>query len=238
MSNNTPPKSRGSSHGSRQTEHPLISYDPTILDGSIEFLKLEYFEAKTTKAPVPRNQEVPKEAFGTLTGRSILVATSHAWFHQCHPDPHGVKLEILRKEFFPALRKRFPHTKILVFDDWHSCPQWPRVTQEENTRFKKCMDHMNSVYCYCDIVFFVEADLPKLDETIYECDLVPSEHRWLHFIDTIQYQGGNKTTLIEKNDNLVGIKNSKLKIDTLKTIEKRTTISFLRRPYVVFEHKA
>ena len=150
-------------------------------------MKLEYFESKTTVAPVPRNQEVPKEAFGKLTGRSILVATSHAWFHQCHPDPEGVKLDILRKDFFPRLRKRFPHTEILVFDDWHSCPQWPRPTEEEQKRFTKCMNHMNSVYCYCDVVLFVQAPLPDLDERIYECELVPSEHEWLNFIDTIQY---------------------------------------------------
>ena len=179
-----------SSQKRKKTEffvHPLVQYDPEAVNGGIEVLKLEYFEAKTTKAPVPRNQEVPKEAFGKLTGRSILVATSHAWFHQCHPDPEGVKLDILRKDFFPRLRKRFPHTEILVFDDWHSCPQWPRPTEEEQKRFTKCMNHMNSVYCYCDVVLFVQAPLPDLDERIYECELVPSEHEWLNFIDTIQY---------------------------------------------------
>ena len=81
--------------------HPLLMYDPDAMNGGIQVLKLEYFEAETTCAPVPRNQEVPKEAFDTLTGRSILVATSHAWFYQCHPDPRGVKLEIMRKDFFP-----------------------------------------------------------------------------------------------------------------------------------------
>ena len=90
--------------------HPLLRYDPDALNKGIELLKLEYFEADTTRAPVPRNQEVPKEAFGTLTERSILVATSHAWFYQCHPDPDGVKLNILRTDFFPRLRERFPHT--------------------------------------------------------------------------------------------------------------------------------
>ena len=129
----------------RFQNHPLVKYDPESVNGGVQVLKLEYFEAKTTRAPVPRNQNVPKEAFGKLTGRSILVATSHAWFHQCHPDPEGVKLEIMRKDFFPRLRERFPHTEILVFDDWHSCPQWPRLTEEENARFRKCMEHMNSV---------------------------------------------------------------------------------------------
>ena len=183
----SPKSSHTSTRKSRQRDHPLLRYDPEAMNGGIEVLKLEYFEAETTKAPVPRNQEVPKEAFGTLTGRSILVATSHAWFYQCHPDPEGVKLDIMRKDFFPRLRERFPHTQILVFDDWHSCPQWPRPTKDEEMRFRKCMQHMNSVYCYCDVVLFVQAPLPDLDERIYECELVPSEHEWLNFIDTIQY---------------------------------------------------
>jgi hypothetical protein len=227
-------KSSISSRQSRQSIHPLLQYDPEALNGGIQLLRLEYLEAETTRAPVPRNQEVPKEAFGTLTGRSILVATSHAWFFQCHPDPYGVKLKIMRQKFFPSLRRRFPHTQILVFDDWHSCPQWPRITKEENDRFKKCMDHMNSIYCYCDVVLFVESPLPKLDHTILTCVLVPSEHKWLHFIDTIQYIGGNdKTLAIRKNDIVVKIKDEErvLQIDTLKKMKETTTISFLRRPY-------
>jgi hypothetical protein len=214
--------------------HPLLQYDPEALNGGIQLLKLEYFEAETTRAPVPRNQEVPKEMFGALTGRSILVATSHAWFHQCHPDPHGVKLKIMRREFFPRLRERFPYTQILVFDDWHSCPQWPRITKEENARFKKCMEHMNSIYCYCDVVLFVESPLPDLDNTILTCDLVPSEHKWLHFIDTIQYAGGeDKTMVIRRNDIVVGIANMKesLTLNFLRERKENTTILYLRRPY-------
>jgi len=227
-------------HGDRYNTHPLLRYDPDILDGGVQLLKLEYLEAETTRAPVPRNQEVPKSAFGELTGRSILVATSHAWFYQCHPDPHGVKIKIMREEFFPRLRKRFPHTEILIFDDWHSCPQWPRYTQEENDRFKKCMKHMNSIYCYCDVVLFVEAPLPNLDSTIFKCDLVPSEHKWLHFIDTIQYLGErenddhNNTTQIQKNDIVIQMNNAKeslLTIESLKQKKERTTISYLKRPY-------
>ena len=212
--------------------HPLLKYDPDILNDGIQLLKLEYFEDPRTQAPVPRNQEVPKHAFGTLTERCIVVATSHAWFHQCHPDPEGVKLNILREKFFPKLRERFPHTQILVFDDWHSCPQWPRETKEEEDRFNKCMKHMNSIYCYSDVILFVEADLPKLDETVFKCDLIPSEHRWLRFIDTFQYLGGDEATKIQKNDIIVQINGvDTLTMDILKATKTRTTISFLRRPY-------
>ena len=93
----------GSNEHERQSRlliHPILQYDPDAMDGGIQLLKLEYLEAETTRAPVPRNQDVPKEAFDELTGRSILVATSHAWFYQCHPDPEGVKLEIMRKKSF------------------------------------------------------------------------------------------------------------------------------------------
>jgi len=233
-----------------------MRYDPFALGvGGIQLLKLEYLEAETTRAPVPRNQEVPKDAFGTLTGRSILVATSHAWFHQCHPDPEGVKLNILREEFFPRLRERFPHTEILVFDDWHSCPQWPRSTQEEIDRFKNCMDHINSIYCYCDVVLFVQAPLPELEDSIFYCDLVPSEHEWLHFIDTIQYVGKKgeekkvkqeeeeeevkqeeeeeeKEDSIQRHNIVIGVKNMELlNIDLLRQTKEKTSIFFLRTPY-------
>ena len=222
----------------RQKVHPLLRYDPHALDG-IQLLKLEYLEAETTRAPVPRNQEVPESAFGTLTGRSVLVATSHAWFYQNHPDPCGVKLKVLREQFFPKLRERFPYTQILIFDDWHSCPQWPRPTKEEQNRFQLCMDHMNSMYCYCDVVLFVEVPLPDLDNTVLCCDLVPSKHKWLHFIDTIQYvESGDSDEnddgiTIQKHDIVVGIdsKTNDLTIDALKQRKVKTKISYVRRPY-------
>ena len=224
------------SYHNQQKLHPLLRYDLDALCGGIQLIKLEYLEAETTRAPVPRNQDVPEEAFGVLTGRSILVATSHAWFYQCHPDPQGVKLNIMRKQFFPRLRKRFPHTQILVFDDWHSIPQWPRNTKEENERFQKCLDHMHSIYCYCDVVLFVETPLPKQDDTILKCDLVPSEHNWLAFIDTIHYirgQDNKDAVAIQKNDIIVGVKGVKqpITLELLQEMKKITTISYLRRPY-------
>ena len=69
-------------HSERETRfdvHPLLRYDPEAMNGGIEVLKLEYFEAKTTKAPVPRNQDVPKEAFGIgRHARNQLYRCSHA----------------------------------------------------------------------------------------------------------------------------------------------------------------
>jgi len=214
----------------RQRLHPLELYAPGTVD-VIEFVDLSYIEAETTRAPIPRNQDLPKEVFGRLNGRSVLVATSHAWFYQCHPDPHGAKLEILRKEFCPRLRRRFPHTRILMFDDWMSCPQFPRVSRQETLRFQACMDGMNSIYCYCDVVLFVDAPFPDLDNTVFSCDLNPSEHKWLQFIDTIQYGEGDVKALIQQNDIVISTNNLILTLSNLYNTNTLTTIFFLRRPY-------
>ena len=67
----------------------------------------------------------------------------------------------MRSELAPVLRRQFPgaETDILVFDDWMSCPQWPR-TEAENAIFGKAMGLMNDVYVYCDCVMHIHADLP------------------------------------------------------------------------------
>ena len=62
---------------------------------------------------------------------------------------------------------------------------------------------------------------------------MPSEHEWLHFIDTIQYVGDDKNVELRKNDIVVGIKDldTVLTVDMLKKIKESRTISFLKRPY-------
>ena len=86
----------------------------------------------------------------------------------------------------------------------------------------------------------LQAPLPNLDERIYECELVPSEHEWLHFIDTIQYVGDEKDVTIRKNDIVVGTQGSRYEItyEMKKMKEYHETkmkemckISFLKRPY-------
>ena len=210
----------------RFTTHPLVQYDPEAAKW-IKVIKAEYFEDENTKPPVPRNQDLPPHAFGNLTERTILAATSHAWFWQCHPDPEGVKLKLLREDFIPRLRKRYPDTKIVIFDDWHSCPQWPRTKKEEQI-FYKCMDRMNSMYVYCDIVLFMEAKLPDLDMTVRICTLVPSNYAFGRFVDVTQFHGPESSSLeIKKND--IVIKPSE--IDVLKTTTHKMEISYLKRPF-------
>ena len=53
-----------------------------------------------------------------------------------------MKLNLLRNDFLPRLRQKYPYSEILIFDDWNSSPQWPR-TKAEDKVFYKCMEHMN-----------------------------------------------------------------------------------------------
>ena len=84
-----------------------------------------------------------------------------------HPDPDGVKLKTIRTELARTLRQRFPEetTDVLIFDDWMSCPQWPR-TDAENVIFGKAMGLMNDVYVHCDCVMHIHADLPETDTAV------------------------------------------------------------------------
>lgn len=146
-----------------------------------------------------------------------------------------MKLKLIKNVFAPKLRKRYPHTKIVVFDDWHSCPQWPHdESKGEKTRFNKAMEHMNSMYVYCDVVLFLEAELPTLDNVIRKCILNPSNHEWSFFIDSIQFQSRSSNLAIQKNDIVVDVDGSSstaLSLDAVKKLNKDVTVSYLRRPY-------
>ncbi len=97
--------SRTGTQFERQSIHPLEKNDQVCVD-NVDFVKLEFLER--AKHPIPKNQLLnPQEAFGELTGRSVLVALSHGWFYQMHPDPQGVKIDIIVKEFGPRLRKAY-----------------------------------------------------------------------------------------------------------------------------------
>ena len=167
----------------RQMMHPLEREDP-IAYKFIQFVRLGYLE-KEAPVPIPRHQGLPENAFGKLTGRSILVSLSHGWFFQNHPDPRGRKLDLIRNVFAPRLRERYPHTSIVVFFDFLATPQRPR-TEDEERRFRIAMERMNSVYVYADAILFLEVDLPDLDMTVHSANVDLAMYTFFDFIDTIQ----------------------------------------------------
>ncbi len=162
----------------RQNIHPLELNDP-IAFHNIDPVRLDWLEK--TSAPLPRNQDVPLDAFQKPDGQSVLVTLSHGWYYQTHPDPEGDKLDLIQKQFAPKLRSRFPDTSILVFFDFLATPQSPR-TEDEEKIFRLAMNHMNSVYVYCDVALFLEARLPRVDmsEFVSRIDLTKYDFRMFH----------------------------------------------------------
>ena len=104
----------------RQLLHPLELNDKLAFE-TIKTVRLDFL-TEEAKAPIPRCQALPPHAFSRLHGRSILVALSHGWFFQTHPDPYGEKLDLIRNVFAPQLRERYPHTDIQVFFDYLASP--------------------------------------------------------------------------------------------------------------------
>ena len=218
------------SQNTRQHVHPLEKHDPVLVK-HVDFVTLEFLEK--AKHPIPKNQLLNKqEAFSELTGRSVLVALSHGWFYQMHPDPHAVKIDIVVKEFGPRLRKTYPETQILFFFDFLSVPQWPR-TEAEDKIFRVAMKHMNSVYVHCDLVLFIETELPKIDQTLHTATIRVSDYEWTQFLDTIQVasektpdDGPQQYDCVVKCD-----QKSIHTVDDLKIFTSAHVVSYLKRPF-------
>ena len=233
MSNNPKEEddiTQNGNEGEKKFVHPLQKNDP-ILVKHVDFVTLEFLER--AKHPIPKNQRLNKqEAFGELTGRSVLVALSHGWFYQMHPDPHAVKIDIIVKEFGPRLRKTYPETQILFFFDFLSVPQWPR-TDAEDKIFRVAMKHMNSVYVHCDLVLFIETELPKVDATLHTAKIRVSDYEWTQFLDTIQVASEkNPPTGPQQYDCIVKCDEKSIHtVEDLKIFTSNHVVSFLKRPF-------
>ena len=88
----------------RQLLHPLELNDKLAYE-TIKSVRLDFLTEEAVP-PIPRCQALPDHAFSRLNGRSILVALSHGWFFQTHPDPDGAKLHLIKNSFAPELRER------------------------------------------------------------------------------------------------------------------------------------
>ena len=213
----------------RQMMHPLQREDPVAYK-FIRFVRLGYIEEEAP-VPIPRHQELPEDAFGKLTGRTILVSLSHGWFFQNHPDPCGEKLQLIRDVFAPQLRKRFPYTFIVVFFDYLATPQWPRSKEEEEL-FRVAMDRMNSVYVYADVILFLEMDLPKLDMTQHCAKVNLSQYKFFNFVDTVQVSETTSKIGPQKSDCIVACDSEKINNAVqLKLLTDIHTLTYLYRPF-------
>ena len=192
----------------RQLLHPLELHD-TFAFQSIKTVRLDFLSGEEVTSPIPRCQDLPTHAFSRLTGRSILVSVSHAWFFQTHPDPYGAKLDLLKNVFAPLLKARYPHTDIQVFFDFLSLPQEPR-TDDDNEKWCDAVNRMASVYIYSDVILLLDTDLPEIDMTIHTAKISMSTYEFCDFIDTVQVLTTSSKNGPQNFDSILSVGNVKV----------------------------
>ena len=152
----------------------LVAHAPEAA-ANIKFVRLAYLEhlLQDTTKPLPRCQDLPETAFGSLVAGCLLLAVSHGWFFQCHPDPFGDKMVALRG-MLSNLRQQYPVVEILVFFDFLSITQRPyksgqgHRTTEEQALFIQVLGQMHFCYVYADVVIHLHSDPPVEDTDTYE----------------------------------------------------------------------
>jgi len=142
--------------------HPLFKHHPRAAI-TMRFIRLE--ELLRLSAPLPRCQDLPDDVFGVMRSCDKLVAVSHGWRFQVHPDPYGAETATLRRQLRRILdRYGGRGTELYVFLDFLAIPQRPfkpgqadRSDDEEDI-FHEALLHLDAVFLYAD--FFVHVDMP------------------------------------------------------------------------------
>jgi hypothetical protein len=141
------------SAGNDGETHPIATR-PELL-ANIRLLRAELFEQLPT--PLPRSQDLPDSFFGTPAAGDVVIAVSHGWRNQSHPDPKGEKQASLNDMISCRIRKARGN-RVFLFLDFLSLTQRPfRVgqkerTQDEEMQFKIALACMHNVYFYADYI--------------------------------------------------------------------------------------
>lgn len=132
--------------------HPLIASHPEVSD----CIKLIRGDALSSlSVPVPRCQDLPESCFGTPGHGDIVVAISHAWRNQAHPDPCGHTLK-QAVDLAAQLKAGLKDASVFFFFDFVSVPQrafrngQPGRTAAEARAFANALKLMHFVYFYAD----------------------------------------------------------------------------------------
>eukprot|EP00928_Gymnodinium_smaydae_P026982 TRINITY_DN21015_c0_g1_i4.p1 TRINITY_DN21015_c0_g1~~TRINITY_DN21015_c0_g1_i4.p1 ORF type:complete len:990 (+),score=87.73 TRINITY_DN21015_c0_g1_i4:57-2972(+) len=147
-------------HSLHGASHPLATA-PKLLS-CIKLLKASAL--KKLPVPLPRCQDIPDEYFGIPRGRDIVIAVSHAWRNQTHPDPTGSKYEALIEILGDLVDSESSRSCAYVFFDFVSIPQRPFQpgqvdrTAEESEKFDDALHCMHNMYFYSDLTVHLDSN--------------------------------------------------------------------------------
>jgi len=120
---------------------------------------------------LPRRQEVPQEVMWSadelFDGDSIrrgneIIAVSHSWLTQEHPDPAGLQLQALAEYIvaWTRIRPGLILPRIAVFLDWCSLTQEPR-SEADSALFERAQEYAAIWYAHRLVRVFLLTAMPK-----------------------------------------------------------------------------
>lgn len=199
--------------------HPVALACPE-LSSCINMIRVEAL--RELLAPLPRSQDIPAAHFKQPLSNDLVLAVSHGWPCQAHPDPSGTKAEQVRMLLAEAVRAHSTVGDAVCFYDFCSVTQRPfregqaDRTDEEFDRFNRALKCMPRVYLLADAVLHVEMPQQQLpeDTTVVRVDaadlegvrLVQTGHFlqvWSHgkpkvrLFDVVRTCGGKERPLAE-----------------------------------------
>lgn len=173
----------------RRDEHPICKALPTC--PCVEFVDSDILEM--VSPAWPRNQELAVEHPEYMCSRplstDLVIAVSHMWYFEKHPDPFGEKTDICRELVQMASDiKKSPGRTFLFFDflsltqqPFHSAHS-PR-SQEQNESFQLALKAMPMIYLYSDIIVLLDSTPTRKDSSgeFGRASTTPSSERgWIY----------------------------------------------------------
>mmetsp|Transcript_27767 Transcript_27767/g.54527 ORF Transcript_27767/g.54527 Transcript_27767/m.54527 type:complete len:771 (-) Transcript_27767:58-2370(-) len=188
------------SHPSGRRQHPLLEKHPK-LSQAVRFVDLE--KLSELPVPLPRCQDVDGSFFRPLLEGDLLIAVSHAWTNQTHPDPTGKKVNTMLETLLASVssdcknccrqdainsmalervNNALNFSGAVLFFDFLSVAQppfhpgqEPRTTQETEA-FRMALEHMHLVFLYADVIFHLDGiSIDNDEESRGIVDVEPTE---------------------------------------------------------------
>ena len=118
--------------------HPILAVSPNFR--SIIFLLCQEC-LQDLPTPLPRCQDMDKNDFKVPMAEDLVIAISHGWPFQAHPDPLGLKAIVMRERIDDIVAAHNAPGDTLIFFDFCSVSQRPFQegqadrTEEETAAF-------------------------------------------------------------------------------------------------------
>eukprot|EP00931_Biecheleriopsis_adriatica_P002085 TRINITY_DN10273_c0_g1_i1.p1 TRINITY_DN10273_c0_g1~~TRINITY_DN10273_c0_g1_i1.p1 ORF type:complete len:881 (-),score=151.19 TRINITY_DN10273_c0_g1_i1:147-2789(-) len=150
------------------TQVPQNSNEHPVLEASSRFREIlgmvRASQLKNISLPWPRSQDLEKVYFKVPKPDDLVVAISHGWPFQAHPDPEGLKSDLINSHLSRIHDQLKPQGEVLCFLDFCSVPQRPFCegqqdrTEEQIRAFSEALVAMPKVYLLADAVLHIDVE--------------------------------------------------------------------------------